>query len=121
MLRGDSQDVALVILSVITTLLVFGNFVAMIIYEFRDNLKHKEIKYEDFNYKLRLFLRKSLIIIYEAVFLVVYTMIIFYGRNNIGVNDLWVALVFSPMLVFISHLLYLIELKTLNDFKINIL
>jgi transcriptional regulator with XRE-family HTH domain len=121
MLRGDEQDVSLVIMSVVITLLIFGNFVALIIYELRDNLKHKEIKYENFNYKLRLFLRKSLIIIYEVVFLTVYTMIIFYGRNNIGVNDLWVAIVFSPMLVFISHLLYLIELKTLNDFKINIL
>ena len=121
MLRGDDQDVVLVILSVVITLLIFGNFVALIIYELRDNLKHKEIKYDNFNYKLRLFLRKSLIIIYEVVFLTVYTMIIFYGRNNIGVNDLWVAIVFSPMLVFISHLLYLIELKTLNDFKINIL
>ena len=121
MLRGDDQDVVLVILSVVITLLIFGNFVALIIYELRDNLKHKEVKYENFNYKLRLFLRKSLIIIYEVVFLTVYTIIIFYGRNNIGVNDLWVAIVFSPMLVFISHLLYLIELKTLNDFKINIL
>lgn len=121
MLRGDDQDVVLVILSVVITLLIFGNFVALIIYELRDNLKHEEIKYENFNYKLRLFLRKSLIIIYEVVFLTVYTIIIFYGRNNIGVNDLWVAIVFSPMLVFISHLLYLIELKTLNDFKINIL
>jgi len=121
MLRGDDQDVVLVILSVVITLLIFGNFVALIIYELRDNLKHKEIKYDNFNYKLRLFLRKSLIIIYEVVFLTVYTIIIFYGRNNIGVNDLWVAIVFSPMLVFISHLLYLIELKTLNDFKINIL
>ena len=121
MLRGDGQDMVLVILSVVITLLIFGNFVALIIYELRDNLKHKEIKYENFNYKLRLFLRKSLIIIYEVVFLTVYTIIIFYGRNNIGVNDLWVAIVFSPMLVFISHLLYLIELKTLNDFKINIL
>lgn len=120
MLRGDEQDVSLVIMSVVITLLIFGNFVALIIFELRDNLKHKEIKYENFNYKLRLFLRKSLIIIYEVVFLTVYTIIIFYGRNNISVNDLWVAIVFSPMLVFISHLLYLIELKTLNDFKINI-
>ena len=120
-LQTDSPDLALTIISVVTTLLIFTNFVALIIYELRDHLKVKEINYYEFNYKLRLFLRKTLIVIYEVVFVIVYTILIFYGRNTINVNDLWVAIIFPPLLVFISHLLYLSELKTLNDFKINII
>jgi hypothetical protein len=120
-LQTDSPDLALTIISVVTTLLIFTNFVALIIYELRDHLKVKEINYYEFNYKLRLFLRKTLIVIYEVVFVIVYTILIFYGRNTINVSDLWVAIIFPPLLVFISHLLYLSELKTLNDFKINII
>ncbi len=120
-LQTDSPDVGLTIISVITTLLIFANFVALIIYELRDYLKVKEINYYDFNYKLRLFLRKTLIVIYEFVFVIVYTILIFYGRNTINVNGLWVAIVFPPLLVFVSNLLYIVELKTLNDYKISII
>lgn len=121
LIQNNNPDLALTIISVVITLAIFSNFVALIIYEFRDNLKHKEIGYYDFNYKLRIFLRKTLIIIYEVVFIIVYTILIYYGRNNLNLNDLWVAIVFPPMLVFISHLLYVFELKTLADFKNNIL
>jgi transcriptional regulator with XRE-family HTH domain len=121
LIQNNNPDVALTIISVIITLSIFSNFVSLIIYEFKDHLKREEVAYMEFNYRLRLFLRKTLIVIYDFVFIVVYTMMIYYGRNNIEMNNLWTALFFPPALVVVSHLLYIIELDSLIAFKINIL
>jgi transcriptional regulator with XRE-family HTH domain len=121
MIQNNSPDTALTIISVIVTLAIFSNYVALVIYEFKDNLKHEEIAYMDFNYRLRIFFRKTLLVIYEVVFVIIYTMLIYYGRKNIVINDSWVALFFPPALVVVSHLLYIMELDSLIAFKINIL
>lgn len=121
LLQKDNEDLTLKIISLITTILVFTNFFILIVYELKNSLITKEVNYYNYNYKFRLFLRKTLIVIYQSLFLLVYTIILFYGRSAIDINDLWVAILFPPFLVFISHLLLLFELKSLSDFKINII
>jgi transcriptional regulator with XRE-family HTH domain len=121
LLQKDNDDLTVKIISLVTTILIFTNFMILIVYELKNSMIKKEINYHDFDYKFRLFLRKTLIVIYQSVFLLVYTIILFYGRSAIDINDLWIAILFPPLLVFISHLLLVFELKLLADYNINII
>jgi transcriptional regulator with XRE-family HTH domain len=119
MIGTSDSDLWFKILSAIIYLMLMLLYLMVLVTDILFKLNKSEITYTQFLPNIRLNLRKALILFHEIIFLMTYTILLYFGSNGLSFSDAWIFIFFPAAFIIFTQMIYIDEIKTIGYYKIK--